>query len=185
MLQRSGRMLGLALGVTGATAFVAGFGSAAVAEWKPRKPVEFVVMAGKGGGADKAVRLMQSIIAKEKLAAVPVVPVNKPGGSGAEALVYMKGKKGDDHTIMFTLNSFYTTPLRQKKLGIDVTKFTPVMRMAEDTFCLWVVQHTPFETCAGQTASWPSRRLGPSRRAALPVSGRATEHRGSSGASWV
>lgn len=138
MLQCRGRTLGVSLGMAGATALVAGFGSAALAEWKPQKPIEFVVMAGKGGGADKAVRYMQSIIAKEKLAAVPVVPVNKPGGSGAEALVYMKGKKGDPHTIMFTLNSFYTTPLRQPALGVDITEFTPVMRMAEDTFCLWV-----------------------------------------------
>ena len=106
--------------------------------FEPKKPIEFVVMAGKGGGADKAVRLMQAIIAKNKLAAYPVTPVNKPGGSGAEALVYLKGKKGDDHTIMFTLNSFYTTPLRQAKLGVDIETFTPIMRMAEDTFCLWV-----------------------------------------------
>ena len=110
----------------------------AASAFEPKKPIEFVVMAGKGGGADKAVRFMQSIISKNKLAAQPVTPVNKPGGSGAEALVYMKGKKGDDHTIMFTLNSFYTTPLRQPKLGIDIATFTPVMRMAEDTFCLWV-----------------------------------------------
>lgn len=110
----------------------------AQAEWKPRKPIEFVVMAGKGGGADKAVRLMQSIIAKEKLAPVPINPVNKPGGSGAEALIYLNSKKGDDHTIMFTLNSFYTTPLRQPGLNVDIEKFTPIMRMAEDTFCLWV-----------------------------------------------
>ena len=111
---------------------------AASQAFEPKKPVEFVVMAGKGGGADKAVRLMQSIIAKNKFAAQPVTPVNKPGGSGAEALVYLKGKKGDNHTIMFTLNSFYTTPLRQKALGVDITTFTPIMRMAEDTFCLWV-----------------------------------------------
>ena len=110
----------------------------ASAEWEPKKPVEFVVMAGKGGGADKAVRLMQSIIAKHKMAPVPVTPVNKPGGSGAEALVHLKGKKGDNHTIMFTLNSFYTTPLRQPGLGVDIETFTPVARMAEDTFCLWV-----------------------------------------------
>ena len=77
---------------------------AALAEFKPQKPIEFVVMAGKGGGADKAVRFIQSIIAKNKLAPVPVTPVNKPGGSGAQALVYMKGKKGDNHTVMFTLN---------------------------------------------------------------------------------
>jgi len=106
--------------------------------WEPQKPVEFVVMAGKGGGADKAVRLLQSIIASENMAPVPFTPVNKPGGSGAEALVHMKGKKGDNHTIMFTLNSFYTTPLRQPGLGIDIATFTPVARMAEDTFLLWV-----------------------------------------------
>lgn len=106
--------------------------------WQPKKPVEFVVMAGKGGGADKAVRLIQGIIAEEKLASVPFTPVNKPGGSGAEALVHVNGKKGDDHTIMFTLNSFYTTPLRQPGLKVDIETFTPIMRMAEDTFCLWV-----------------------------------------------
>jgi putative tricarboxylic transport membrane protein len=106
--------------------------------WEPQKPVEFVVMAGKGGGADKAVRFIQSIIASEDMAPVPFTPVNKPGGSGAEALVHVNGKKGDDHTIMFTLNSFYTTPLRQPGLGVDITTFTPIGRMAEDTFLLWV-----------------------------------------------
>ncbi|MCP4336101.1 MAG: tripartite tricarboxylate transporter substrate binding protein [Gammaproteobacteria bacterium] len=106
--------------------------------WEPQKPVEFVVMAGKGGGADKAVRLLQSIIAADNMAPVPFTPVNKPGGSGAEALVHMNGKKGDNHTIMFTLNSFYTTPLRQPGLGVDIATFTPVARMAEDTFLLWV-----------------------------------------------
>lgn len=106
--------------------------------WEPQKPVEFVVMAGKGGGADKAVRFIQSIIASEGLAPVPFTPVNKPGGSGAEALVHVNGKKGDNHTIMFTLNSFYTTPLRQPGLGVDISTFTPVGRMAEDTFLLWV-----------------------------------------------
>ena len=126
--------LGLALGM-GLAAFA--MPHAALA-WEPKKPIEFVVMAGKGGGADKAVRFMQSIIAKHKLAPVPVTPINKPGGSGAEALVYLKQKKGDSHTIMFTLNSFYTTPLRQKALGVNIEEYTPIMRMAEDTFCLWV-----------------------------------------------
>ncbi len=127
---------GLALGVGLAVSL--GMTSAALADFKPQKPITFVVMAGKGGGADKAVRLMQTIIAKNNMAPVPVTPINKPGGTGAEALVYMNGKKGDNHTIMFSLNSFYTTPLRQPALGIDITTFTPVARMAEDTFLLWV-----------------------------------------------
>ncbi len=137
MLKSQSRFSKMAVAV-GAGAIMATMPLLSQAAWEPFKPVEFVVMAGKGGGADKAVRLLQSIIASEKMASVPFTPVNKPGGSGAEALIHMKGKKGDDHTIMFTLNSFYTTPLRQPKLGIDVSTFTPIARMAEDTFLLWV-----------------------------------------------
>jgi tripartite-type tricarboxylate transporter receptor subunit TctC len=116
---------------------------AAAAGWTPKKPVEFVIMAGKGGGADKMARLMQTVIAKHKISKKPFTPINKPGGSGAEALVYLNQKKGDNHTIMVTLNSFYTTPLRQPKLKIDVLTFTPIARMAEDTFLLWVNSKSP------------------------------------------
>lgn len=123
--------------VIGAGAILAGLPVIGQA-WEPIKPVEFVVMAGTGGGADKAVRLMQNIIASENMAPVPFTPINKPGGTGAEALIHLKGKTGDNHTIMFTLNSFYTTPLRQPALGIDIATFTPIARMAEDTFLLWV-----------------------------------------------
>jgi len=126
-----GLALGLGLGFT-----VAWVDSAKA--WEPKKPVEFVIMAGKGGGADKAVRFIQSIIAKNKLSSKPFTPINKPGGSGAEALVHVKNAKDPDHTLMFTLNSFYTTPLLQPGLGIDIKTFTPVGRMAEDTFLLWV-----------------------------------------------
>jgi len=126
-----GLAFGLGLGFT-----VASVDSAKA--WEPKKPVEFVIMAGKGGGADKAVRFIQSIIAKNKLSSKPFTPVNKPGGSGAEALVHVKNAKDPDHTLMFTLNSFYTTPLLQPGLGIDIKTFTPVGRMAEDTFLLWV-----------------------------------------------
>jgi putative tricarboxylic transport membrane protein len=106
--------------------------------WEPKKPIDFVIMAGKGGGADKMARLMQNIVEKHDLSSKPLIPVNKPGGSGAEALIHLKGKHGDDHTIMVTLNSFYTTPLRNPKLGVDIATFTPIARMAEDTFVLWV-----------------------------------------------
>jgi len=106
--------------------------------WEPKKPINFIIMAGKGGGADKMARLMQSVIEKNKFSSKPFTPINKPGGSGAEALIHMKQNKGDNHTVMVTLNSFYTTPMRQPALGVDISTFTPVARMAEDTFLLWV-----------------------------------------------
>ncbi len=106
--------------------------------WEPKKPVEFVIMAGKGGGADKMARLMQTVIEKKGWSSMPLTPINKPGGSGAEALVHLKNRAKSDpnHTIMVTLNSFYTTPMRQPGLGVDISTFTPVARMAEDTFLL-------------------------------------------------
>jgi len=106
--------------------------------WEPKKPIEFVIMAGKGGGADRLARFIQGIIEKKKLSPKPLIPINKGGGSGAEALQYVKSKKGDPHVIMATLNSYYTTPLRQPGLGVDIADFTPITRLAEDTFQLWV-----------------------------------------------
>lgn len=118
---------GLALGgITSAQAF------------EPVKPIDFIIMAGKGGGADKMARLMQTIVEKHDMASKPLIPINKPGGSGAEALVHVQNAKDQNHTIMVTLNSFYTTPMRQPGLGVDSLKFAPIARMAEDTFLLWV-----------------------------------------------
>ena len=114
--------------------------------WQPNKPIDFIIMAGKGGGADKMARLMQGIVEKESFAERPLVPVNKSGGSGAEALMAAKSASDPDHTIMVTLNSFYTTPLRQPGLEVDVLTFAPVARMAEDTFLLWVHADTGITT---------------------------------------
>ena len=132
------------------SAFVLGCATMVVASpamaWQPNKPIDFIIMAGKGGGADKMARLMQGIVEKESLAERPLVPVNKSGGSGAEALMAAKSASDPDHTIMVTLNSFYTTPLRQPGLEVDVLTFAPVARMAEDTFLLWVHADTGITT---------------------------------------
>ncbi len=137
-------MMGLAFAAGLATAFTGATGAANA--WEPTKPIDFIIMAGKGGGADKMARLMQAIVEEEKLASKPLVPTNKPGGTGAEALVHMKGAGDPDHTIMVTLNSFFTTPLRQPGLGVDILTFAPVGRMAEDTFLLWVHKDTGITT---------------------------------------
>ncbi|MEO0329995.1 MAG: tripartite tricarboxylate transporter substrate binding protein [Pseudomonadota bacterium] len=113
-------------------------GSVMAADWKPKKPVEFIIMAGTGGGADQIARLLQGLIEQKGLSSRPFIPINKPGGSGAEALRYLQDKAGDDHTVMMTLNSFYTTPIIQEDLGVDPRAFTPIGLMAMDTFLLWV-----------------------------------------------
>ena len=112
--------------------------ASAHAQWAPSKPVQFIVMAGKGGGADKATRFLVDVIARNKLAPVGFEVVNMPGGSGTEALSALKKHKGDPYMLLFTLNSFYTTPIDHPEIGVDISTFTPVARMAEDVFLLWV-----------------------------------------------
>lgn len=114
-------------------------------EWAPNRPVEMVIMAGQGGGADRLARLFQSIIQKESLASLPFLPVNKGGGSGAEALRYLQDNAGNPHIVMATLNSYFTTPI-QSEIGVDIENFTPLARMAVDTFALWVNVDSGIET---------------------------------------
>ena len=72
----------------------------ALAAWEPTKPVEFVVPAGTGGGADQMARLIQGIIIKHKLMKEPLIVVNKSGGAGAEGFLDVKerqGRSAQDH----------------------------------------------------------------------------------------
>jgi len=144
MLHKFTRRSTLTMAVSAAMTLGAGL-PAAAEEWKPNKPIEMVVMAGQGGGADQIARLFQSIIQKEDLSSMPVLPVNKGGGSGAEALRYLHDSPGDAHKIMATLNSYYTTPLRTD-IGVDIEDFTPIARMALDTFLLWVNADSEIQT---------------------------------------
>ena len=86
--------------------------TAAFAEWQPRKPVEFIIMAGTGGGADQIARLLQGLIEKKDLSPRPFIPINKPGGSGAEALRYLQDKAGDNHTVMMLSLIHISEPTR-------------------------------------------------------------------------
>ena len=62
--------------------------------WEPTKPVEFVVPAGTGGGADQMARLIQGIVVKHNLMKEPLVVVNKSGGAGAEGFLSVKDANG-------------------------------------------------------------------------------------------
>lgn len=125
-------------GVAAVSAMIAGGISMNAHAWEPTKPIDFVIMAGAGGGADQIARFIQSVAEKKDLTPRPLIPNNKGGGSGAEALIALNTSRDPDHTILVTLNSFFTTPLRQEALGIDISTFTPVAMMGVDPFVLWV-----------------------------------------------
>jgi len=117
----------------------------AFAAWEPTKTVEFVVPAGTGGGADQMARIIQGIIAKNKLMKEPMVVVNKAGGAGAEGFLDVKESKGDPHKIIITLSNLFTTPLATNT-PFNWRDLTPVQMMALDNFVLWVNAETPYKT---------------------------------------
>src|SRR3990172_516748 len=130
----------------------------AAAAWQPSKPVEFVIMAGPGGGADIYARYIAGLIEKNKLAPVPFVPVNRDGGAGAVAMEDTNGKEGDPHTIMITLSSFIMTPLIQK-LPFSYKNYTPIALLALDNFWLWVNTESPWKSVADVVAECKKREL--------------------------
>jgi putative tricarboxylic transport membrane protein len=113
--------------------------------WEPTKPIEFVVPAGTGGGADQMARLIAGLAEKHKLSPRPLIVVNKSGGAGAEGFLDVKSKKGDAHTIIITLSNLFTTPLHNN-LPFNWRDYTPLARMALDEFILWVNAETPYKT---------------------------------------
>ena len=119
--------------------------STAHAAWEPTKPVEFVVPAGTGGGADQMARFIQGVVIKHKLMAQPMIVVNKAGGAGAEGFLEIKGAKGDPHKIVITLSNLFTTPMAT---GVPFSwkDMTPVSMLALDQFVLWVNADTPYKT---------------------------------------
>ena len=113
--------------------------------WEPTKPVEFVVPAGTGGGADQMARLIQGIVIKHKLMKEPMIVVNKSAGAGAEGFLEIKGAKGDPHKIVVTLSNLFTTPMATG-VPFNWKDMTPVAMMALDQFVLWVNAETPYKT---------------------------------------
>jgi putative tricarboxylic transport membrane protein len=117
----------------------------AFAAWEPTAPVEIVVPAGTGGGADQMARFIQQLVAKHGLMKQPLSVVNKSGNSGVEGLMDVKAAKGNPHKLIITLSNLFTSPLAT---GADINwrDLTPVQMLALDQFVLWVHADSPHKS---------------------------------------
>ena len=119
--------------------------SAPANAWEPTHPIEIIVPAGTGGGADQMSRVMQGIIAKHNLSKQSVVVINQSGGAGGEGFLAAKNAKGDAHKLIITLSNLFTTPLATG-IPFNWKELTPVAMMALDEFILWVNVDKPYKT---------------------------------------
>jgi putative tricarboxylic transport membrane protein len=133
-------------GICAAAALVLGSALApALAAWEPTRPIEFIVPAGTGGGADIMARTIQGIVTKHSLTKQPMVVINKAGGAGGEGFLDVKSSQGNPHKIIITLSNLFTTPMAT---GIPFSwkDLTPVAMLALDEFVLWVNAEKPYKT---------------------------------------
>jgi putative tricarboxylic transport membrane protein len=119
--------------------------TAAHAAWEPSRPVEFIIPAGPGGGADIMARTIQGIVTKHNLMKQPMVVINKAGGAGGEGFLDVKNSKGNPHKIIITLSNLFTTPLATG-IPFHWKDLTPVAMLALDEFVLWVNAEKPYKT---------------------------------------
>jgi putative tricarboxylic transport membrane protein len=119
--------------------------SVAHAAWEPNRPVEIIVPAGPGGGADQMARVIQGIVTKYTLMKQAMVVINKAGGAGGEGFLDVKSSRNNPHKLIITLSNLFTTPLGTG-IPFNWKDLTPVAMMALDEFVLWVHAETPYQT---------------------------------------
>ena len=127
-----------------AVSFLIGLPTAQAA-WEPTRPVEIVVPAGPGGGADQMARVVQGIVTKHGLMKQSLIVVNKAGGAGGEGFLDVKGARGNPHKLVISLSNLFTTPLATG-IPFNWKDITPVAMLALDEFVLWVNADKPYKT---------------------------------------
>jgi putative tricarboxylic transport membrane protein len=135
----------LGFGAAAAMVFAGALAPVPAGAWEPTRPVEFIIPAGTGGGADIMARTVQGIVTKHNLMKQPMVVINKSGGAGGEGFLDVKNSKGNPHKIIITLSNLFTTPLATG-IPFNWKDLTPVAMLALDEFVLWVNAEKPYKS---------------------------------------
>ena len=130
-----------------------GIGAANAQAFMPSRPVELVVHSAPGGGSDVFARAVIAMAEAEKLLAQPIRVVNRTAGAGTQAMEYLAGKKGDDHTIAIFTNTWLATPLTRKESLHTVKDFTPLVRLVLEPTIAVVRADSSYRTMADFVAA--------------------------------
>ena len=114
--------------------------------FEPNKPVEIMVHSAPGGGSDLFARAIVEMMQKENLSTQPMQVINKSGGSGAVAMSYMAGKKGETHTIGLFTSAVIFASLTQKEAQHTIMDLTPVVHLVLEPSVAAVKAETPYKS---------------------------------------
>lgn len=112
----------------------------------PIRPIEMVIHSNPGAGQDVFGRLFAEISSREKLLPQPFTIVNRPGGSGAVASTFIKGKRGDPYYLLSLSSTIVLALAHRPDLGLALDIYTPVALFGFDLQAFTVPVDSKFKT---------------------------------------
>ncbi|MBI2986820.1 MAG: tripartite tricarboxylate transporter substrate binding protein [Deltaproteobacteria bacterium] len=143
---RSGKHVGMLLGLLAWSGIFLHGQDVWAQGFKPSGPIEVVVHSKAGGGSDLFARAIADMTREENIIPHRMQVTNKSGGSGAVAMTYLVGKKGDTHTIGFFTPVLIVTPLTLKEAQVTIQDLTPIARLALEPTVAVVKADAPYKT---------------------------------------
>jgi putative tricarboxylic transport membrane protein len=114
--------------------------------YEPTRPIEVIVHSAPGGGSDLFARAIGDMVQKENLLTQPMQVINKSGGSGAVAMSYLAGKKGDTHTIGLFTSAVIVASMTQKEAKHTIQDLTPVVHLILEPSVAAVRADAPYKS---------------------------------------
>jgi len=115
-------------------------------EWKPDKPIQFIVPYAPGGGSDVLGRSIANIISTDKLCAVPLIVINQAGGSGTIGTTNVAQAKGTTNMLLTFVSGQVAGPLVAGKGAATYHDLTLIAGLAIDEQLIVVKIDSPFKT---------------------------------------
>lgn len=123
------------------------------AEFKPTKPISFVVPYAPGGGSDVYARAIDNVIKTEKLMDQRFVIENKPGGSATIGTTSVAHSPGNDHMLLTFISGQVSGPLAVGKGAATYRDLTMIANLAKDEQFIIVKADSPFKTIGDLVAA--------------------------------
>ncbi len=116
--------------------------ASSAAEWRPDKNVEIIIPTSPGGAVDKAGRLLQKLWQEHKLVDVPVLVINKPGGAGVPAVMYLNQTGANPHLVEIVSAGLLASHITGQS-KISHRDLTPLALLASEYYVIAVHPNSP------------------------------------------
>ena len=113
--------------------------------WSPQKNVEIIAGSVPGGSNDKTARAIEHVLLAGKLVKTSLTVVNKGGGGGNIAYVYLSQHAADPHYLAVATDGLLSNHI----LGasqLSYTDFTPIALLFNDYVVIAVNSASPIKT---------------------------------------